>query len=425
MAFNGSGTFNRLYSWVTDAANAINITASRMDGEMDGFATGLSNCITKDGQTTVTSDIPMNSNKITVLADPTNNQDAATKAYVDGLTTSSVKTIDDTDSPYTLLEADKGKLIRVNASAGDVTINLLAAATAGTGFRVTFKRVAGTANTITLDGDGTETIDGATTRTIVDDDEAVSLRCNGSLWEVDSSHDPKIDLSSDITGQLDISGSTNVSGDLAAADGGTGRSSHTAYAVICGGTTTTAAQQSIASVGTSGQILTSNGAGALPTFQDAATAGYTLHGSSGAAPGSGTTLNFGSLSGVSHFKLAFVDLDFAGAGNMDIVLGTSGGLVTTGYESRVSEIDAGTAGNSNQTAAIRVTRDVAGDEVTGVLEFMHLSGNVWAWSGNLSLADNDMQHHAGALVLGGELTQVELQNSDAFNGGGYVALSYI
>lgn len=54
---------------------------------------------------------------------------------------------------------------------------------------------------------------------------------------------------------------------LTAANGGTGRASHTAYAVICGGTTGTAAQQSVASVGTSGQVLTSNGAGALPTFQ--------------------------------------------------------------------------------------------------------------------------------------------------------------
>ena len=55
--------------------------------------------------------------------------------------------------------------------------------------------------------------------------------------------------------------------DVAAADGGTGRSSHTAHAVICGGTTSTAAQQSIAGLGSSGQVLTSNGAGALPTFQ--------------------------------------------------------------------------------------------------------------------------------------------------------------
>jgi len=50
-------------------------------------------------------------------------------------------------------------------------------------------------------------------------------------------------------------------------DGGTGATSATAYAVQCGGTTSTGAHQSIASVGTSGQVLTSNGAGALPTFQ--------------------------------------------------------------------------------------------------------------------------------------------------------------
>jgi hypothetical protein len=57
---------------------------------------------------------------------------------------------------------------------------------------------------------------------------------------------------------------------LPVSDGGTGRTSATAYGVLCGGTTSTGAQQSIASVGTSGQVLTSNGAGALPTFQNSA-----------------------------------------------------------------------------------------------------------------------------------------------------------
>lgn len=55
--------------------------------------------------------------------------------------------------------------------------------------------------------------------------------------------------------------------DITVADGGTGRSSHTAYAVLCGGTSGTGAQQSIAGLGSSGQVLTSNGAGALPTMQ--------------------------------------------------------------------------------------------------------------------------------------------------------------
>lgn len=57
--------------------------------------------------------------------------------------------------------------------------------------------------------------------------------------------------------------------DITVEDGGTGASSHTAYAVLCGGTTSTGAVQSVASVGSSGQVLTSNGAGSLPTFQDA------------------------------------------------------------------------------------------------------------------------------------------------------------
>ena len=52
--------------------------------------------------------------------------------------------------------------------------------------------------------------------------------------------------------------------------GGTGATSQTAYAVLCGGTTSTGPYQSIAGLGTTGYVLTSNGAGALPTFQVAA-----------------------------------------------------------------------------------------------------------------------------------------------------------
>lgn len=58
MPFSGNGTFSRLYSWGTDKLNAIPINSSRMDAEDDGFATGLSNCVTKDGQTTTTAAIP-------------------------------------------------------------------------------------------------------------------------------------------------------------------------------------------------------------------------------------------------------------------------------------------------------------------------------------------------------------------------------
>jgi hypothetical protein len=75
MAFNGTGTFLRIYNWVTDKTNGVPITASRMDAELDGMATALSTCITKDGQTIITANIPLNSNKITGLGNGTARTD--------------------------------------------------------------------------------------------------------------------------------------------------------------------------------------------------------------------------------------------------------------------------------------------------------------------------------------------------------------
>jgi len=55
--------------------------------------------------------------------------------------------------------------------------------------------------------------------------------------------------------------------------GGTGVTSATEYALLTGGTTSTGAFQSVSGTGTSGQLLTSNGAGALPTWQNAPATG--------------------------------------------------------------------------------------------------------------------------------------------------------
>ncbi len=85
--------------------------------------------------------------------------------------------------------------------------------------------------------------------------------------------DPVLATLSTATGITITEGAGTITIDLTSpvvvANGGSGRAVATEYAVICGGTTTTAAHQSIASVGTAAQVLTSNGAGALPTFQAA------------------------------------------------------------------------------------------------------------------------------------------------------------
>lgn len=80
--FDGGGTYVRNYNWTQDAANGIPITASRFDAEHNGFASGLSNCITRDGQGKPVADISWNNHKIITLADPSLPQDAVTLAFL-------------------------------------------------------------------------------------------------------------------------------------------------------------------------------------------------------------------------------------------------------------------------------------------------------------------------------------------------------
>jgi hypothetical protein len=83
--FDGSGTFARLRSWINDAAAGIKIKSDFHDQNDDDLAAGLTNCLTKDGQTQPTANLPMNGKKLVNLGDPTADSDAANKKYVDAL----------------------------------------------------------------------------------------------------------------------------------------------------------------------------------------------------------------------------------------------------------------------------------------------------------------------------------------------------
>jgi hypothetical protein len=82
MAFNGSGVFQRLYNWTNDKAAGIKVRADRSDAELDGFATGLSTCITKDGQTTITANLPMANFKHTGVGNATARTEYAAAGQV-------------------------------------------------------------------------------------------------------------------------------------------------------------------------------------------------------------------------------------------------------------------------------------------------------------------------------------------------------
>lgn len=75
------------------------------------------------------------------------------------------------DSPYTLVS--EAGYLRCNAAAGNMTVNLPAAV--GNGRLVTIKKIDSSANTVTIDGNGSETIDGATTLVLLNQYDAVML----------------------------------------------------------------------------------------------------------------------------------------------------------------------------------------------------------------------------------------------------------
>lgn len=86
--------------------------------------------------------------------------------------------VSDKTGNYTILEADQGNLM-THSGASDITFTLLAAATAGSNWVIAFSNV-GTGTT-TLDGNGSETINGSTTITLPPGGSAI-LVCDGSNW---------------------------------------------------------------------------------------------------------------------------------------------------------------------------------------------------------------------------------------------------
>jgi hypothetical protein len=86
MPFNTSGIFNRIRgrdSWKGDAADGTPIKSDLHDINDNDIADALSQCINKNGYTTIAGAIPFNNQKITNLGTPTDPGDAVNKDYAD------------------------------------------------------------------------------------------------------------------------------------------------------------------------------------------------------------------------------------------------------------------------------------------------------------------------------------------------------
>lgn len=211
---------------------------------------------------TMSGAIAMGSHKITDLLDPTDPQDAATKAYVDSTGSGTV-------SPGLINQ------LTWYAASGDTVSGL---ATAANGVLVTDgSSVPSISSTLPSAVQANITTVG-TIGTGIWHGTAIGAQYGGTGLSSITAHNLLVGNGTSPTTLLAPSATVGIplvsqgaSADPAystavVAGGGTGITSATAYAVLCGGTTSTGAFQTVSGLGSANQVLVSQGAGALPQW---------------------------------------------------------------------------------------------------------------------------------------------------------------
>jgi hypothetical protein len=91
--------------------------------------------------------------------------------------------IDNTDSPYTNVAGNDGKVVLCDDSSGAITVNLQAAATAGDGYTVGFLKTS-SSNYVLIDPNGSETVGGRSSGRLVSQYDFVLIRSDGTNWHI-------------------------------------------------------------------------------------------------------------------------------------------------------------------------------------------------------------------------------------------------
>jgi hypothetical protein len=166
--------------------------------------------------------------------------------------------------------------------------------------------------------------------------------------------------------------------------------------------------------GTAGQVLTSSGANAVCSFEDAG--GPTQ--STVIATTSGTSHTFtGIPAGVTRIHMSWSGVSGNGGNHFYVRLGDSGGIETTGY------VHNNTVNSSYETDTVgfRFTGSTAAGTFEGNMTFILLdsSTNTWTGSGAIGNVGYGWVHSiGGAKSLSSVLTQIQFMNlTDTFDAG--------
>jgi hypothetical protein len=165
MPFNGSGTFTGVGGGDFPAVAGEIILASSYNAVINDIIDGLTNCLTRDGQSPATANIPMATKRITGLGDAVGAQDATTLTQVQTLIAAVALS---TLLPMTVVSGvsqtatANNHYVLTNASLTNVTLP------AGSAGSIVVVTVANGLATNTITPNGTEEIEGSNTAMTLD-----------------------------------------------------------------------------------------------------------------------------------------------------------------------------------------------------------------------------------------------------------------
>ena len=144
----------------------------------------------------------------------------------------------------------------------------------------------------------------------------------------------------------------------------------------------------------------------------------------GSVTPSGTNINFGSIpSWVKRVTIVFNVVTTSGTSVPLIQLGTSGGVVSTGYVASGTNIQNGASPTSTSSVnGLFIYKNTSSENLTGTFMFHNITGNTWVGSGNWISTTTTVVNGSSvaSIVLSSALTQVNITTGngiDNYTGG--------
>lgn len=178
-----------------------------------------------------------------------------------------------------------------------------------------------------------------------------------------------------------------------------------------------------ATYGSDGQVLTSGGASAAPSWTTLNTSNLTRM--TAAATTSGANVDFTIPSGVRKITLLLDEVSRTDDVLIRVQIGTGGSPLTSGYVGRCTYLSSSTGNQHNYSAGFDFRHYDDRFNLTGSMEICNIAGNTWISTHNAASTGWATNcYGAGVATLSGELDLVRLTASSGTFDNGQATIMY-